>query len=500
MVIDLTRLMVPSRRIKKGVASLLSHPEFSEPPGICIGLGSRGEPVFWPRPSATQASHALVLAASGTGKSVLTAYAVCAQFIESYFQRPEEECETVFLVDPKGDLVSLVFGMIACHAPELLPQVQYLNPFEQGFPFNLNHLEAGNTPLDIRAWQLATLASETSTATGSQRHLGTGARQLDVLTNLLLAALSLDDPQASVLLALDALTMPKGLKLLGSICNSERARQFLLSANLSDELKASCAARLRLAFAATESLEHLVSTPNCISFPELLSPGKLTLIDLGSPTGGLAPLQRFWANLLVRLGVDHLLSRKSPWQGHHARLVIDEAQLVASVLSEQAENLLTTGRSRGISLTLLSQGTVLLKEASNSLLRVLMGNAPIKILGRLSAPDAELMAKEMAPQPGISETTAVMRRRVLGSLTNLPDQQFMFMSPGKREPFIAQWVNLENWESATQYFSAQIQTMTNRFRVETRTRRLHLWDISPPKQKRRAQSRKTATRTNTRWG
>src|SRR5262249_12689129 len=156
-----------------------------------------------------------------------------------------------------------------------------------GFAFNLNRLPLGTTPVDIPALQLAALVGAVSAATGSPAHLGLGARQLDVLQNVLLAALSCPHPKGNGLWAYDGLTEKNGPKLMAALTTSERAKSFLLSTKLSDELRVSTASRLRSAFAASLHLERLISAPGCIDWGALLGPGNIVIVDLGRPTGGL---------------------------------------------------------------------------------------------------------------------------------------------------------------------------------------------------------------------
>jgi hypothetical protein len=49
----------------------------------------------------------------------------------------------------------------------------------------------------------------------------------------------------------------------------------------------------------------------CDTIP--LSPGRITLVDLGRPVGGLTSLQAFYANVLCCLAIEHLMERRSPW-------------------------------------------------------------------------------------------------------------------------------------------------------------------------------------------
>jgi len=466
MIHDWTRLLLRlGRKARPATAEAAS--------GALIGYTSEGVGVRWPAPTRELAAHGLVLGASGAGKTVLTVTALLGE-LATLQQRPGDERPVLCVVDPKGDLVAGLLEGLAYNAPELLSSVNYLDPFGPGFPFNLRHLALGETPLDIRATQLAALVAEVSTSTGSQRHLGVGARQVDALVHLILAALDTEHPDGSVLWALDALTTAEGFAGLAKLTRSARARQFLKSARLSDELRASTASRLRAAFAATSSLERLVTTPSCLQLADLLAPGAITLIDLGRPTAGLTSLQTFYANLLVRLIVEHLMERPSPYRGAHVRLVIDEAQVVAAVLSDVAERVLTTGRSRAVSLTALSQGTVLLREAGASLLQVLLTNSPLKLVGRLAAPDAALLAREQAPRPGVDEPAGRIRERFASAVTNLPEREFFCLRPSQRQRFTSLTVDLPAWERAAEEGRAVIEAVKERHAVPPADGRLTL--------------------------
>lgn len=421
------------------LAALGLRRRLSSETGPLLGHDDQGRAVLWPAPSLERASHVLVLAASGVGKSVVIASAL----VQELLVPGNDEC--LLLVDCKGDVASLLLSGLAALAPDRLRDVRYLDPFSDGaFAFNLNDLELGRTPLDIRAMQLAELAALVSTASGHSSH-GAGQRQLDVLTHVILGALACEG-DANVLWALDALTTPRGLARLASLTRSERARQFLRTTKLTEELQVSCAARLRSAFAASESLERLVGADGSIQFAELLAPRAITIVHLGNPTGGLTMLTAHWANLIVRLAVESLMTRPSPFPGHHARVVIDEAQLVAPVLADKAELCLTTGRSRNVSLVTISQGTTLIKSASETLLRVLMQNVNYKLIGRLSAPDAELLAREQSPAAGVDVSVSETRTGFTAKVTNLDDRVFLRITPGETRKFVSAPVDLAGWQ------------------------------------------------------
>lgn len=447
--------------------------------GPVLGHDDQGGVVTWPSPRPERAGHLLCMAASGAGKTAMVASALVQEFVAS--KRDSGSPHALFVADPKGDLIAMVLAGLAHRAPERLRDVVVLDPFSAAaFPFNLIKLPLEGTPIDIRCAQLAALVAEVSTSAGAQAHLGVGARQLDVLQHVLLGAATAEHPRATLLWALDAIVARDGFRLLASLTRSARAKQFLESANLNDELRASTSSRLRTALASTESLERLVAAPSCVSFAELLAPGRALLVDLGRPPGGMPALQRFWASLLIALAVDHLMARPSPFPGHHCRLVADEAQVVAAVLAERAEAVLTMGRSKNLSLTVITQGTTLIRDASQTLWQVLANNAPVKLVGRLPAPDASLLGAEQAPKKGVDESLSATRARFVAAVTNLEDRAFFYLAPGRRERFRSAEIDLDAWRRASEEHAGEIAEARNRLTLpEASGPRVSLSEAAP---------------------
>jgi hypothetical protein len=481
----------------------LSAPASEPSDGTVLGVTERSMPVVLPFPTAERAAHAVVLAASGAGKSILTASALTREFATLAARADAETmCPCYVVLDPKGDLVSAVLQSVAASTPQALNRITFVNPFSPGgVAFNVCRLPLGATPVDIRADQITNLVAEMSTSSASVK-IGIGARQRELLLHVILGVLDCDHDARSIMWCLDALQEPGGLKTLARLTRSERARSMLVTADPSDELMASCASRLRSAFAASAQLERLVTAEHCIDFAEVLRPGRILLIDLGSPPGGLVQLTEFWANLIVRLLVEHLLERRSPWSGHHIRVVIDEAQIVAPSLASVAELLLTTGRSRGLSLVTLSQGTTLLNAASPTLLRVLMTNTPLRIIGRLSAPDAELLAKEVTPKPGSDDSASVVRSRLVSAVTNAPDRQFFALRPGSRERFAALPVDVQAWAAAAIAHESAIAALQAQLAVPaTSASRVKLSSVAvASKRQAKEQPARDRSRKGGRWG
>lgn len=426
MIKDLTAFMVALRHRKPAPRPRVSIP------GTVLGATREGEDVVLLVPTASEAHHVLVAGASGTGKTQLVASALVREYL-ALRQLPHPP--SIVVIDPKGDLAEALVTELAYTAPALLGRVHPLDPFGPGFPLNLRHVPLGATPVEIRATQIAELVGLASTARGAQGGLGIGARQIDVLEHLILATLDSNEPHSSLLWALDALQMPNGFDVLATKTCSERARGFLTTTRLPEELRSSTAARLRAAFAATSALERMIGAAGAIDLQALIAEGEITVIDLGRPPGGLASLQAFFATLLGRLFLDLLLSRPSPWRGHHTRLVLDEAQIVVPVLHDAIERVLTTGRSRGVSLVLMSQNLAPIQRDAPELISIALTNVPLKLIGRVSGGDAEIFAREQAVPRGSEEPLLDFRRSTVAALTNLPNRVFLAFTAGRRMRF-----------------------------------------------------------------
>jgi hypothetical protein len=472
MVFDFTKLLVRGRMRRAHQQDADRRKAIA--PGadqIVVGSTESGTAVCWPQTQLGANTHVLVLGQSGCGKTVATCAALLAEIANESCTKPPALSTAYFVTDPKGDLSATLLSGLAAEAPQLLSRVHYLDPFSpnRGFPFNLARLKT-NTTCDILAVQLAELVNELSTATGSQAHLGTGARQVDILCNLLLACLDSRSEGASPLWALDALCAPRGMKELAAATRSQRARQFLLSADrLSDQLVASTSARLRMAFALTEHIEQQMAASSCIQFSELLAPGSIVIADLGNPPAGMASITRYYANLLVRLVIQYLLERPSPWQGNCVRLVIDESQIVVPVIASVAQHLLETARSRGISLTLMTQGTATIRKEAPTLLASLMTNVKTIFAGRLSAQDAEALSRELSPSPGVEQSVSSLRQKFVARTTNLAQREFVRLGAGERSVFRSNDVPLDAWQEAARARADELTAVKERLNPELGT-------------------------------
>lgn len=407
-----------------------SLPERAAEAGAELGLSERGNRIYLPLAARGRNTHGLVAGASGTGKTVLLADALARSIAGERRTHAPQDRTAHFLCIPKHDLYRHFVDALALYDKAAIEELRVLRPFDPGFAFNVFRLRR-TTPVDLFTFTLAELVGLVSTDVGGRRDLGIGARQHECISLGLLAAAETEHEQKSPLLALDAYTLPGGMKQLAATTRSERARQFLRHTELPDELRVSVASRLRLAFAATELIESMMSAPGAVDFDDLFAPGRITLLDLSDPFG-VPAVVAFLANTFVRLAVDHLQARPSPWTGHSVRIVLEEMQMLGPVLTSVGESLLTTGRSRGLSVIGVTQGCSTLPS---SLLDVFQSNVAWTLYGRMSPVDAEAIARGVAPRPGVEEPIRVIRERVAASLATVPERCFLLLRSGERERF-----------------------------------------------------------------
>lgn len=433
------------------------------PSGVVLGETREGQAVSLPSFEGSTAATSVIMGASGAGKSVLAGHWLTSTILD-------DASDAAFvIVDPKADTILAVLQNLARERPEILSsgRIRYVNPFAGAFPFNVVKAPLGRVPADMRARQLALLTGLLTAQAGMKADGGIGARQLDILTAVYTVIFELAErhPTASLLWAGDALT-PDGMKLLAREA-STRLRE-TLTQKIPEDLMVACAARTRLAWSSFATLAASTSASSCLDFADLTAPGAITLIDLGDPLGG-PEVRSFYASVLVRLIVDHLLSnRPSPFSGHHCQLVIEEAAQVATVLGDTAETLAQTGRSRRLGATVLLQGAQAIERAAPGLLETLVANAPTIIAGRLgSAADAERFSRNVAPPPGGATDTRAIQMRLAASLANLRPREFFALTAGERRKFRSADVDVAGGETALRRHAAEIAGLKSRYVLPT---------------------------------
>ncbi len=438
---------------------------------IVLGHTSENEAVIWPKPTLVESSSVLCLGASGSRKTTT--------IVEMMIREALRDPDTSHLIlDPKGDMVAYIFQAISLYGPENLNRIYYLEPFTTGFHFNLVKLPRRNRPAKVFAWQLASLVGRLTTdAAGPRKDLSTGARQLDGAMMVIESILLSEHPDATLLWGEEALTRPGGVEALAALSPPDVGPRMLAAIQgLSPDLKVSIASRMRLAFSGLPILADMMAAPGCIDIGALLNAkGAIVIVDLSDPLG-LGELRPFLANLIFRLGLDSLLERSSPHEGHHTRIWIDELQIVSAVLSSALEDAVATIRSRGGSLVGLSQGTVALAQASPALLPGLLSNTR-KLVGRLNAEDALLLAKHVAPA-GSDESFGAIRARVAARAVSFKNGEFYWIDNGKRTRFSAVNVDVDSWKEAAKREAESIEVTKQRLALAKGVKHISLLDAA----------------------
>lgn len=422
--------------------------------GVMVGRTLHGDPVTWPAPRRSHGGHGTVVASTGSGKTVLLARILAERIACG------SPSDSIFAIDPKYDLIEHLVGAIAATCPARLNDVVVLSPFKGGFPSNLAKLRVPGTEPDTLAVLLAGLVSDVSGSVGSAGGAGIGARQQQLIGGLLQACLSSEHPAASVLWAIDALRLDGGIGLLASMTRSQRARRTLTGLRPSKELAASCISRMQLAFGYTASLERQMAAGSCISPAELLSDGKICLLDLSGAPMGASSLVTFLASLWGRLFLQSALARPSTQSGSMLTIVLEELPLYVGALNDQIVELLQVGRSKGCELVTISQTFKLLERLAPTLPGVMQANSRF-LVGRASPTDAEVFVRHIAAPKGVDEPVSAVRSRVAGQLVGLQQREFLLIDQGQRSRFTSLDVDLESWSAAAMRHQVPIAAAKN---------------------------------------
>lgn len=462
MITDATRIWTWFQAARQKLAPAKSPPG---PDGPIMGYTEEGVPVPWPLPGKQAAGHSYIAAASGTGKSCAVAHGITQEFLANQTLPPEQR-RALCVVDPKSDLADLTIKLCLLHAPEKADNVHYFDPLGRGMKLGISQLPAHGTPLEIRAMEIAYLVAEATSSVGTQKSLGAaGPKQISTIYHYLLAAMASEHESRNILWSLDCLQR-RLEKTLARLTTSRRAREFLLADNVDESLRSSCALKLQTALATTDRVEAMTCADSAPDWQALLGPDQLGIFDFGAPM--LANLRSFFANLIVRLCLSFLLNtRESPYPGHVAHVFVDEAPVLIPTLSDLANDILTLGRSKGISLCQISQAvSQLAKAADGTYLKTILTNVPDRYYSRMAMSDCLLLAKEIAPLPGSQQGLSELQRQYAALLGCLPDRQFLYMAPGGvRERFRTADIPMEKLDQVGRDKADVIEQIKNRYRL-----------------------------------
>jgi len=334
-----------------------------------------------------RATHMYVVGASGSGKT---------KFLEFLIAQDIEEGNGFGVIDPHGDLIEDIKGILACRyhdekdGRELAERTVLIDPTDPEYTAIFNPLEElPNTSAAEQANELV----------GAFRRIWSdswGVRMEDLLRNALIALgearctlpdlpafLTRQSYRAEVMQRVRhpvAWEYFQGYDALTERAQSERNQPVMNKVN---------------AFLSDDRIRAMLSAPkSTFNIREIMDQGMILLVNLdkGKLKGAgdlLGSLLMAKLQMAAFSRSDVLPNRRRPFY-----LYVDEFQNYASDSFEVA---LSEARKYGLSLTMAHQT---LGQISNELRSLILGNAGIQVYFRLNRQDAQLLAKEIFEYSG----------------------------------------------------------------------------------------------------
>jgi hypothetical protein len=302
--------------------------------GILLGTNAHAGKTVEVRLSAEQRTrHAHIIGASGTGKSTL---------LFNLIRQDIENGEGVALLDPHGDLVDRILGVIP---PGRIDDVVLVNPSDLEFPIGFNILQAhSEEEKNLLASDLVAVFQRLSTSWGDQMN--------SVFQNAILAFLESDRHGTIADLRRFLIEPPFRNEFLKSVRDSEIVYYWQKSFPHLSGNKSIGSILTRLdTFLAQKPIRHMVSQPeNRLDFAHIMDSGKIFLAKL--PEGLLGRENSYLlGSLLVSKFQQIAMSRQA--QQITARrdfwLYIDE---FANFITPSMAEILSGARKYRIGLTL----------------------------------------------------------------------------------------------------------------------------------------------------
>ena len=449
----------------------------ADPDGVVVGHAITDDrPIDLPMPVTEQLAnrHAFVSGASGFGKTGLLLLWILGM-VTRMARLPLAQRPAIVIWDPKGDLDELDSG-IAANCPEMLGHLSAIDPLQSAVPMNLCVLEKGILSPRLLTATLVDLVNAISSA-GNVVALGN--QQIIAIGSVIEAVLHA--PSSNLHWAAQAF-QPDGIAVLAGRTTSDSAREALLGLHLTPELAASCRIRLLQAFGGlgSEAWEASIGSPNCLSFRDMLLPGRITRFCLGNSPGALDAPVKVACMATFKLVLAAIQQRVTPFTGTPVVLVLDECAVVAPVLANSLEKTLALTRSRGAGLVLATQSVTQLSAVSPGLLSAVLTNCAHKVAGRVGVPsEAALYAKELAD----SGAAGSARDELTRSLLKLKPREFVsFGQSGAPVRFVTDTLPKAAWTAAADRHAEAIAAARSRHIVPADHRPTRLFDAAPQPQ------------------
>ncbi len=445
----------------------------ADPDGVVVGHAIADDrPIDLPMPVTGQLQnrHTFVSGASGFGKTGLLLLWLLGM-IARMARLPLAQRPAIIIWDPKGDLDELDSGIAAIS--DMLPFVSAIDPLQTAVPMNFCRLEVGILSPRLLTATLVDLVNAISSAGNG---VALGNQQIIAIGAVIEAVLHA--PGSSLHWAAQAF-QPDGTAVLAGRTTSDTAREALLGLHLTPELSASCRIRLLQAFGGlgSEAWEASIGAPNCLSFRDMLLPGRITRFCLGNSPGALEAPVKVACMATFKLVLAAIQQRVTPFTGTPAVLVLDECAVVAPVIANSLEKTLSLTRSRGAGLVLATQSITQLSAVSPGLLSAVLTNCAYKVAGRVGVPsEAMLFAKEIAD----SGAAGSARDEMAQSLLKLKPREFVsFGQPGAPVRFVTDTLPKAAWLAAAEKHADAIAAARSRHIVPAGHWPTRLFDAAP---------------------
>ena len=342
----------------------------------CLLLGNNthaGETVEVRLSPEQRVHHTHIIGASGTGKSTL---------LFNLIQQDIQNGEGVAVLDPHGDLIDRILGMIP---PERIEDVILVNPADDQFSIGFNILSAhSDLEKNLLASDLVAVFQRLSTSWGDQMN--------SVLQNAILAFLESDRRGTIADLRRFLIETPFRNEFLKSVKDSEVVYYWQKSFPHLSGNKSIGSILTRLdSFLAQKPIRHMVSQPeNKLDFAHIMDTGKIFLAKL--PEGllgrenshllGTLLVSKFQQIAMSRQA-QQITSRRDYW------IYIDE---FANFITPSMAEILSGARKYRIGLTLAHHELHQLQR-SPEVASAVMTHPYTRIVFRVGDDDAKKLAE-----------------------------------------------------------------------------------------------------------
>ncbi|MBI1744116.1 type IV secretion system DNA-binding domain-containing protein, partial [Candidatus Acetothermia bacterium] len=370
----------------KGWAQVVRQPPKPKPNGVFIGRRLDTKEIATISPEHLQ-THMQIIGATGVGKSKFLE-ALARQIIKAKSQ------PALVVLDPHGDLYHDILAY--CVAHKIRDRLVILDPHEQQFRTGFNPMRRDQRSI---TYQSVMMLEGIKKCWGQETFHQT-PRMARWLYNTIRSLVEAELTLAEATDLLDPHDNPVRNAVLPFVKDPivKRDWQWYTSLtgphakNLREERTESAWNRIQMFLKFPEIAQMLTQQRSVIDFGNILSQGKILLVNLKH--AGL--MSRDESSLLGTLIINDIVAaafQRDPEERRRCYLMIDEFQ---NFVTKDLCAILDGGRKFGLHLILAHQHLAQLKQRDEEVYYSTLTNARTKVVfGGLSTDDAELMAKKV---------------------------------------------------------------------------------------------------------